>query len=40
MRAIALQISARQEKLFDVKIRTSLVQKINEIKENAVNIIA
>ena len=27
-------------KLFDVKIRTSLVQKINEIKENAVNIIA
>ena len=27
-------------KLFDVKTRTSLVQKINEIKENAINIIA
>ena len=27
-------------KLFDAKTRTSLVQKINEIKENAINIIA
>ena len=27
-------------KLFDVKTRTSLLQKINEIKENAINIIA
>ncbi len=27
-------------KLFDVRIRTALLQKINEIKENAINIVA
>ena len=27
-------------KLFDNKTRTALMQKINEVKENAVNIVA
>lgn len=27
-------------KLFDIRTRTSLMKKINEIKENAVNVVA